>query len=146
MRLGLGRKKVFEVRSLYNDVTFIDEFLTPEFCREQKLFSFSWSGRNDRFEIESREFKSIKGKLLSQLTNSGNPFIYVEDANFDNRGELFLTHDHQGIDLRVDYARSVLTALVRLWKRPVNLKTIAETKSIVMRFDGREHSNRKQDV
>src|SRR5678816_1181837 len=32
LRLGLGREKVFEVRALYNDVTFIDEFLTPEFC------------------------------------------------------------------------------------------------------------------
>jgi hypothetical protein len=28
---GLGRKKIFEVRALYNDVTFIDEFLTPDF-------------------------------------------------------------------------------------------------------------------
>ena len=34
-----GEKKIFEVRALYNDVTFIDEFLTPEFCREHKLFT-----------------------------------------------------------------------------------------------------------
>src|SRR4051812_45474763 len=27
-RLGLGRKKLFEVRKLYNDVTFIDEYFT----------------------------------------------------------------------------------------------------------------------
>ena len=25
-QLGLGREKIFEVRKLYNDVTFIDEF------------------------------------------------------------------------------------------------------------------------
>ena len=41
LRLGLGKKKIFEVRALYNDVTFIDEFLTPDFCRDHKLFSFS---------------------------------------------------------------------------------------------------------
>src|SRR5437762_6376038 len=41
LRLGLGKKKIFEVRALYNDVTFIDEFLTADFCRDQKLFSFS---------------------------------------------------------------------------------------------------------
>ena len=64
LRLGLGRKKIFEVRALYNDVTFIDEFLTPEFCREQKMFTFGWSNRNDRFEIETREFKEVKEKLL----------------------------------------------------------------------------------
>ena len=43
-KLGLGREKIFEVRRIYNDVTFIDEFLTPEFCREQKLFTFGSSG------------------------------------------------------------------------------------------------------
>jgi len=142
LRLGLGKKKIFEVRALYNDVTFIDEFLTPEFCRDHKLFSFSWSNRNERFEIESREFKSVKEKLLFQLTNAGNPFIYVEDANYDNRGELMLKHDHQGIDLRADYAREVMKSLVRVWKRPVNLLTIVEGKQVMIRFDGREHSTR----
>ena len=47
----------------------------------------------------------MKEKLLFQLTNGGNPFIYVEDANYDNRGELLLRHDHQGLDLRQDYAQ-----------------------------------------
>src|ERR1700722_11902453 len=47
LRLGLGKQRIFEVRSLYNDVTFIDEFLTPGFCRDHKLFAFSWSNRND---------------------------------------------------------------------------------------------------
>src|SRR5262245_14372932 len=88
LRLGLGQKKLFEVRALYNDVTFIDEFLTPEFAIRHKLFTFEWSNRSDRFEIESREFRKIKDKLLFQLTNRGNPYIVVEDANHANRGEL----------------------------------------------------------
>ncbi|MGZ3456432.1 MAG: SpoVR family protein [Polyangiales bacterium] len=117
LRLGLGFKKILEVRSYYNDVTFLDEFLTPEFCRKHKLFSFGYNNRNERFEIESREFKQVKEKILFQLTNFGNPFIYVEDSNFDNRGELLLRHDHQGMDLRLDYAREVMQALVRVWKR-----------------------------
>ena len=142
LRLGLGRKKLFEVRSLYNDITFIDAFLTPDFCREQKLFSFGYSNRNDRFEIESREFRKVKEKLLDQLTNAGNPFIYVEDANYDNRGELLLKHEHQGQDLRADWAKEVLKALVRVWKRPVNLRTISESKETMLRFDGREHGSR----
>jgi stage V sporulation protein R len=142
LRLGLGKKKIFEVRALYNDVTFIDEFLTPDFCRDHKLFAFSWSNRNDRYEIETREFKAVKEKLLFQLTNGGNPFIYVEDANYENRGELLLRHDHQGMDLRQDYAREVMRSLVRIWKRPVNVGTIAEGKAVVLRYDGREHTSR----
>jgi stage V sporulation protein R len=142
LRLGLGRRKIFEVRALYSDVTFIDEFLTPEFCRENKLFSFAWSNRNERYEIDSREFKQIKDKLLFQLTNAGNPFIYVEDANFENRGELLLKHEHQGVDLRADYAKETLRSLVRIWKRPVSVSSIVEGKPTILRYDGREHTSR----
>ena len=35
-------KKIFEVRRIHNDITFIDTFLTPEFCVEHKLFSFAY--------------------------------------------------------------------------------------------------------
>jgi stage V sporulation protein R len=142
LRLGLGREKIFEVRALYTDVTFIDEFLTPEFAIDHKLFTFAWSQRGERFEIESREFRRIKEKLLSQLTNFGNPFIYVEDGNFENRGELLLRHDHRGIDLRADYSRETLAALQRVWKRPVNLATLVENKKTLLRFDGKEHSSK----
>jgi len=130
------------VRALYNDVTFIDEFLTPDFVREQKLFSFGWSNRNERYEIETREFKSVKEKLLFQLTNGGNPFIYVEDANHDNRGELLLRHDHQGLDLRQDYAKEVMKSLHRMWKRPISVTTVAEGKPVMHRFDGKEQTTR----
>jgi stage V sporulation protein R len=144
LRLGLGREKIFEVRALYNDVTFIDEFLTPEFCMDHKLFTFGWSNRNDRYEIDSREFRAVKEKLLFQLTNFGNPFIYVADANHENRGELLLSHDHRGVDLRGDYARETLNALVRLWKRPVCLQTQVDNKRVVMRYDAKEHSVRPE--
>jgi stage V sporulation protein R len=138
-RLGLGAQKVFEVRALYNDVTFIDEFLTPEFAIEHKLFSFEWSSRNDRYEIASREFKQVKEKLLTQLTNMGNPMLFVEDANFENRGELLLSHDHRGVDLRSDYCKEAMRALYRLWKRPVVLRSRKEDKPVMLRYDGKEH-------
>ncbi|MEN9579601.1 MAG: hypothetical protein RJA70_2610 [Pseudomonadota bacterium] len=139
-RLGLGQKKIFEVRALYNDVTFIDEFLTPEFAAQHKLFAFDWSSKNERYEIATREFKTVKEKLLTQLTNRGNPFIYVEDANFENRGELLLTHDHRGVDLRGDYSQAAMRAIHRLWKRPVVLRSSVEGKPTLLRFDGKENA------
>ena len=141
-RLGQGRQKVFEVRALYNDVTFIDEFLTPEFVMEQKFYTFGYNSRSDRMEIESRKFKEVKEKLLFQLTNAGQPFIYVQDANHQNRGELLLEHEHMGGDLRLDYAKEVLKALVRIWKRPVEIHTVVENKKTLFRFDGTEHMQR----
>jgi len=141
-RTGLGRKKIFEVRALYNDVTFIDEFLTPEFVADQKLYAFGYNQRNDRFEIETRQFNEVKNKLLFSLTNAGQPFIRVTDKNHENRGELLLEHDHQGADLKLDWARDVLQALERIWRRPVEFHTIAENKPVLLRYDGKEHVQR----
>ena len=138
-RVGGGREKIFQVRALYTDLTFIDEFLTPDFVRDQKLFGFGYNPRNERFEIETRKFEEVKNQLLSQLTNAGQPFIAVVDSNHGNRGELLLQHDHQGIDLRLDYAREVLTSLHRIWHRPVELHTALESRPTLLRFDGSDH-------
>src|SRR4029078_10885558 len=73
-RLGLGKQKIFEVRKLYNDVTFSDEFFTLEFCHEQKFYAFGFNERSGNWEIESREFKKVKDKLLFRMTNHGQPF------------------------------------------------------------------------
>ncbi len=141
-RTGLGQKKIFEVRKHYNDVTFVDEFLTEDFVAKQKLYSFGYSDKRDRWEIESRTFKEVKEKLLFSLTNAGQPFIDVVDANHENRGELLIKHDHEGVDLRIDYAREVLRALVRVWRRPVEIQTLVEDKPTNLRFDGKEHTQR----
>ena len=141
-RTGLGRKKIFEVRALYNDVTFIDEFLTPDFVVAQKLYAFGYNKRNDRYEIETRKFQEVKNKLLFSLTNAGQPFIRVVDMNHDNRGELLLEHEHQGMDLKLDWARDVLRSLVRVWRRPVEIHTLVEDKATLLRFDGKEHVQR----
>ncbi|HXI55423.1 MAG TPA: SpoVR family protein [Polyangia bacterium] len=142
LRLGLGRKKIFEVRKLYNDVTFIDEFFTIDFCEQHKFFSFSLNERSGNYEIDSREFQKIKNKILFQLTNFGDPFILVEDANHENRGELLLHHRHEGIDLDVEHARATLAAMGRIWRRPVNLHTIVEGKAKMLRYDGKEHTDK----
>jgi stage V sporulation protein R len=144
-QLGLGRQKLFEVRKLYNDVTFIDEFLTPEFVREQKLFAFRYNRDTDVYEISSREFREVKNKLLFQLTNFGQPFIYVEDANYNNRGELYLRHRHEGVDLKMDYARDTMRNLYKLWTRPIYLETVIDERKRLIYYDGREISERRSE-
>ncbi len=144
-KVGLGREKLFEVRKFHNDITFIDEFLTPEFVFEQKLFTFRYNRDTDLYEIASREFQEIKQKLLFRLTNFGQPFIYVEDGNYGNRGELYLRHRHEGVDLRVDYARDTLRNLHKIWTRPVHLETVVDEKKRLLTFDGRDYGERRID-
>jgi stage V sporulation protein R len=139
-QLGLGRKKIFEVRKIYNDLTFIDEFLTPEFCVQHNLFSFAFQEQAGQYVIESREFEKIKQRLLFSLTNFGKPWIYVVDGNYRNRGELLLRHQHTGVELRLDQAADVLANLQFIWTRPVHLQTVVDGKPTMLSFDGTDHS------
>jgi stage V sporulation protein R len=141
-QLGLGRQKIFEVRRIHNDITFIDTFLTPEFCVEHNLFSFAFQEQMGQYVIESRDFEKIKERLLGSLTNYGKPWIYVVDANYHNRGELLLRHRHSGADLQLDQAKDTLANIQFIWTRPVHLQTVADGKPTLLSFDGSEHSQK----
>jgi stage V sporulation protein R len=140
--VGLGRQKIFEVRRIHSDVTFIDTFLTPEFCRRHRLFSYAYNDHHETYEIESREFKKIKDRLLFGLTNFGQPIIRVTEGNYKNRGELYLTQEHFGLDLRLDLAQDTLRHLQRLWTRPVHIETVVEGRPTLLSFDGTDHTIR----
>jgi len=145
-QLGLGREKIFQVRAIFNDVMFIDEFFTEDFCREQLFFTYGWNERNAQWEVQSRQYKQIKEQLLNMLTNFGSPHIHVEDGNFENRGELLLKHRHEGTDLRMDWARDTLVNLYKVWRRPTNLMTKVEGTGKLLTFDGKEHAERDASV
>jgi stage V sporulation protein R len=130
--LGLGLEKIFEVRRDYNDVSFIDTFLTEDFCREQKLFTYGFNRQRDAYEIISREFARVKRQLLFGLTNFGRPLILVKDGNFRRRSELLLTHRFSGVELDMDYARPTLRNIRRLWGRPVHLETLLEERPMLL--------------
>jgi stage V sporulation protein R len=70
----------------------------------------------------------------------------VDDGNYENRGELLLIHKHDGIDLKIDYARDTLSHLQSLWRRPVNLISKVEGRSVLFRYDGHDHSDRKIEL
>jgi stage V sporulation protein R len=142
-QLGLGREKIFEVRRIYNDVGLIDTFLTEEFAQEQQLFTYRYNAQARAYEIESRSFEDIKRQLLFSLTNFGEPVIEVVDANYHNRGELYLVHRWEGLDLRTDYANATLENLHAVWGRPVHLETLVTDKGpALLSFDGKAHDQR----
>jgi stage V sporulation protein R len=134
--LRLGREKIFEVRRFCNDVTFIDNYLTEEFCRRHKMFVYDFNPKTGLYQISSRSFREIKLKLLFQLTNRGLPFIEVADGNYRNKGELLLRHRYEGVPLRMDYARETLRNVQRIWQRPTSISTVLDDKPRLISFTG----------
>jgi len=139
--LGEGRKKIFEVRHTYNDVTFVDTFLTPEFCREQKLFTYAFNPQTGRRELTGRDFGEIKARLLQQLANGGQPIIEVTEGNFGNRGELVLTHRYDDLEIDMNMAAQTMEHVHRIWTRPVHIEAVVEGKPVRLSYDGEKHSS-----
>jgi len=134
--VGQGREKIFEVRRFCNDVTFIDNYLTEEFCRRHKMFVYDFNPKTGLYQISSRSFREIKLKLLFQLTNRGLPFMEVVDGNYRNKGELLMRHRFEGVPLRMDYARETLRNVQRIWQRPACLSTMVDDKPKLISFTG----------
>ena len=140
-----GREKIYQVRALYNDVTFLDEFLTPEFVEDQKLYQYRYDTATGRMVVVTHDFDKIKQQLLFMLTNHGQPYIYVMDGNYRNRGELYLCHRHSGPDLEIKFAVATLKRIQQVWKRPVHLHARIDDEPILFTFDGSESSQQHID-
>jgi stage V sporulation protein R len=115
---GEGRKKLFQVRTVYTDLPFLEEFLTPEFALRHRLL----------LPEDLPRFEEAKRALLFRLTNLGYPVVELLDANYGNRGELLLEHLYEGMELDLKKTQAVLENLHRLWGRPVHLKTVVGGK------------------
>jgi stage V sporulation protein R len=120
--LGLGKEKVFEVRKLYNDVTLIMEFFTPEFCEKYEFFEWK-KYPNGEYVIENKDPNKIKNKLVSKYMNGGLPDIRLADPNHKNKGIMLLQHKWNGRILHDAYVKPVLESLRFLWKKDVYLAT-----------------------
>ena len=123
---GAGWARMREVRESHNDVTFLDAFLTEEFVRDNNYFTYEYARSSGDYRVTSSEYEDVKRKLLLRFTNFGKPTIRVYDGNFDNRNELLLGHEYNGVMLDVEQAKRVLERTYELWGRPVNLMTIVK--------------------
>jgi stage V sporulation protein R len=142
--LGLGREKIFEVRRIYNDVNFIDEFMTPEFIEKHKFYQYGRDPHTGQLRIISRDPVRIKQTMLYHLTNMGQPFIYVLDGNYANRGELYMAHKHNGLDIEIRTAVETLRNVFKIWQRPVHLQAQIDDDMILFSYDG--HQPKQQAI
>ncbi|MBL0927530.1 MAG: SpoVR family protein [Phycisphaerales bacterium] len=127
-----GREKIFEVRRIYNDVNFIDEFLTERFVEEHRMYRTRRDPQTGEVRVVSRDWKQVKQELLARLSNMGQPFMYVVDGNYLNRGELYLAHQWNGLDLDLAKAGEVMRNLRLIWGRPVHVQARCDDQMFLL--------------
>lgn len=133
-----GREKLFEVREVDNDISFLRNYLTEELCEELDLFVFELIDEEE-WTITEKRWEKVRDQLVSNMTNFGFPYIVVEDGDYDGNRELYLKHRYEGAELDENYARKALEHVFTLWGRPVHLETIVEDEIRVFHYNGEEH-------
>ncbi|WBW99095.1 SpoVR family protein [Oceanirhabdus sp. W0125-5] len=129
-----GRDKIFEVRKLERDQSFIRKYLTEELCNEMNMFQYKKKNKDYIIdEVSDKEgWKKIRDTLATSVGMGSIPYIKVEEfATKDNT--LLIVHEHDGRDLEMTYAYKTLKHLVELWGGKVLFKTIVDGSKKLIR-------------
>jgi stage V sporulation protein R len=119
-----GLKKIMQVRTEDDDVSFVCNYLTRELCEDMELFTYGpddgWDWDDD-IVLKDRELEEVKRALTARIHNNGAPPIVVEEADADC---LCLLHDKSDPRPLDDlYAQKTLEYVYKVWKRPIILTT-----------------------
>src|SRR3546814_15216176 len=95
---GSGRKKMYEVREVDRDASFLRRFLTKELVRELGLFEYAPTG--DALVVTSvpteARWQGIKNTPLNSVSVPGIPTHRIFDAGYGRRRALQLRHEASG--------------------------------------------------
>jgi stage V sporulation protein R len=124
-----GREKIFEVRQIECDRSFIRRYLTRALCEELHLFEY-FTGE-DQIEVtevaDETGWEKIRETFSAMVGMGSIPVIVVKEI-FPKDRSLLLMHEWNGRDLEMTYAGETLKYLVELWGRPVELLTKVKGK------------------
>lgn len=130
-----GEKKIFEVRYIERDESFIRKYLTRELCEELNLFEYGKKGSDYIIQEVSDEdgWKEIRNTLSSSCGMGSVPLIRAVDVAKDKT--LTLEHVYDGRELQLSYAEETLKYISDLWGFKVKLKTVLDNKNIIINCD-----------
>ncbi|HYA29218.1 MAG TPA: SpoVR family protein [Acidobacteriota bacterium] len=144
-RTQTGAEKIFEVREVERDASFLRRYLTEELIRELKLFEYKSRG-NDQVVTrvaDEDNWRQIKDTLIQNVGTGSIPVIKVEDSDYKNNRTLLLKHDHDGRDLQLDYAEKTLQYVQQLWGHDVAMETVIDKNKTSLYFSDNKLAIRK---
>ncbi|MDZ5713114.1 SpoVR family protein [Jeotgalibacillus haloalkalitolerans] len=130
-----AKKKLFEIRELESDQSFIRNYFTKEFSRQEDLYLFQQFGKD--YKITDKDFEAVRDELVQSRVNGGFPCLYVEDGDYMKNGELYIRHAYEGTELDVQYLEKVMHYIYQLWGRTVHFETVLNQKAFLFTCSGR---------
>ncbi|MDT8862062.1 SpoVR family protein [Alkalihalobacillus sp. MEB130] len=133
---GSGREKMFEVREIESDISFIRNYLTKDLVTREDMYLFQKQGAD--YKIIDKQWEQVRDQLAQSRVNGGFPYLVITDGDYLKNGELYIKHNYEGTELDVGYLEKVLPYLFQLWGRPVHIESIINEKEISFVYDGKK--------
>ena len=135
-RKKTSKEKLFEVREVERDTSFLRRYLTEELIRELNLFEYKTRGNEQVVTrvADQDNWQQIKETLIQNVGTGTLPVIKVIDSDYTQNRTLLLKHVHDGRDLQLEYAEKTLKYLHQLWGRDVALETLLDNRSTLLTF------------
>ncbi|GEN32556.1 MULTISPECIES: SpoVR family protein [Aneurinibacillus] len=133
---GKGREKIFEVRELDSDISFIRNYLTKDLVDKLDMYVFGRQG-ND-WTITDKAWEVVRDQLVTSRVNGGFPYLLVQDGDYLGNGEMYLFHQYEGMELDVKYLEKTLPYIYKLWGKSVHMETRIEDRRVLFTYDGKK--------
>mgnify|MGYP001270435957 CR=1 FL=1 len=140
---GQGWAKVLDVRETENDVSFLRNYLTEDLVKELDLYLYRKEG--DEWVIVEKDWRKVRDGIVASMTNFGNPYLVIDDADYHRNSELYIKHLYEGQEMDLSYAEKTLIYLYQIWGRPVHLETVFDEKRVLLSFDGEKNARQVLD-
>ncbi|MDQ0190718.1 SpoVR family protein [Alicyclobacillus cycloheptanicus] len=132
---GQGRAKMFEVREMENDVSFLRNYLTKDLIEKLDLYLYQKVG--NEWRIVETDWEKVRDSIVASRVNGGIPVIYVEDGDYNQNGELYLKHAYEGVELDLKHLEKVMNYAYQLWGRTCHIQTVVEGRDVLFTCDGK---------
>ena len=132
---GSGREKMFEVREVESDISFLRNYLNKDLVMREDMYLFQKQGKD--YKIVDKAWEQVRDQLVNMRVNGGFPYITVNDGDYLRTGELYLKHWFEGIELDLKYLEKVMPYIFQIWGRPVHMESVIETKNVLFTYDGK---------
>lgn len=137
---GEGRAKIYEVRELESDISFIRNHLTKELVTQLDLYMFGKQG-ND-WVVTEKAWEQVRDGLAHSRVNGGFPYVTVDDGDYMRLGEMYLKHHYEGLELDVKYVEKTMPYIHQIWGKPIHLETVIEERPVLFTYDGKKMQRR----
>ena len=118
-------EKLFQIREVERDASFIRNYLTFDLCQELNLFQYE---EEENYYVVSQVsnqdgWRQVRNQLALMVGYGSIPNITVEEMQKNDR-TLILKHTYDNRELHLNYTSETLKHIQTLWGGKIILKTV----------------------